>query len=110
MLLRSGWAGPWVNTLTFASSLACFALSRADAIYVAQTVATEARAPYHRCVISLSEHEPLPERLGDQVGSRAGAPLFHRVAQVSAHGVMANLQLIADLRARVAERHEPHDL
>ncbi len=57
-----------------------------------------------------AEYEPVAERLGHEVRARASARLQHRVVHVRADGVVADLKLVGDLRAGLAERDQAHDL
>src|SRR3954468_21667364 len=60
--------------------------------------------------IASGVYQPVADRLGDEMGARAGSDLGHRIADVRPHRVVRDAQLRGDLRARVAERDEAHDL
>src|SRR4051794_9482950 len=60
--------------------------------------------------IASGVYQPVADRLGDEMGARAGSNLGHRIADVRPDRVVRDAQLRGDLRARVAERDEAHDL
>jgi hypothetical protein len=60
--------------------------------------------------LALAQHEPAAEGLGHQMRPRPRVRLDHRVVDVRAHGVVADVELFGDLRAAVAHCHQPDDL
>src|SRR3954469_16782153 len=60
--------------------------------------------------IASGVYQPVADRLGDEMGARAGSDLGHRIADVCPNRVVRDAQLRGDLRPRVAERDEAHDL
>src|SRR3954463_9423792 len=60
--------------------------------------------------IASGVYQPVADRLGDEMGARAGSDLGHRIADVRPDRVVRDAQLRGDLRPRVAERDEADDL
>src|SRR5689334_21894568 len=56
------------------------------------------------------EDEPFAQRPRDEMGTRTGADLRHRVARVRAHSVVGDSQLLCDLRAGASKGDHANDL
>src|SRR6478752_6216164 len=56
------------------------------------------------------EDEPFAQRARDEMSTRTGADLRHRIARVRAHGVVCDPQLLCDLGAGASKGDHANDL